>query len=482
MGKSIAKNAAFNVLYKALTVIFPLITITYASRILGPSGIGKVSSAQNIVTYFTMFASLGIPQYGVRAIVFAKKDVHSCDRTFTELFVINTISSLICSALYFGLIFGLNLFDDSIKLNVAFSSLIILNIFNIDWVYRAFEEYKYIAIRSFIIKLISLVLLIVLIRDKSDIILYACIVCFGTVGNYILNIIQLKKIVNFRFNELHIFKHLKPIMTFFAAVIAVELYSLIDVTMLTYMTASENVGYYSNAAKIIKTFAATITAIGAVLLPRLSLYFSEKRIDETEKIISKILKVIILLTIPSVIGVLLTSEKIVLLAFGKEFLPAARTLCVLSPLILFMPLSGGIGAQILQTTNNEKLYMYSVCMGAGANFILNSVLIRFFQQNGAALASAITECLVTVVMLYYSSKIIHIRVEKNFILTVCGASAVMGCVVYLVDKYIVGVSEYILLIVEIIIGCISYFGILLVTRSDLLIEGDCKIRKKQRNR
>lgn len=68
-----------------------------------------------------------------------------------------------------------------------------------------------------------------------------------------------------------------PILVFFASIIAVELYSMIDITMLTYMTDSVSVGYYTNASKIIKTFSGTITAIGAVLLPRLSIYYAEKK-------------------------------------------------------------------------------------------------------------------------------------------------------------------------------------------------------------
>lgn len=457
MEKSLAKNAIFNVMYKALTVVFPLITITYASRILGPSGIGKISSAQNIVTYFTMFASLGIPQYGVRAIVCSKRNKKECDTTFTELFLINLMSSTVCCIVYFGMIIFSDAFKESLQINMIFSTLILLNVFNIDWVYRAFEEYQYIAIRSFIIKLISLVLLVFFVNTSADILKYACIVCFGTIGNYILNVIQLRKKVSLQLKNLHIFKHMRPIFTFFAAVIAVELYSLIDITMLTYMTSSEHVGYYSNAAKIIKTFSATITAIGAVLLPRLSLYYNANKIDETEKVISKVFKIILMLTIPSMIGLLFTADKIIFIGFGEEFMPAANTIRILSPLVVFMPISGGIGAQVLQTTNNEKLYMYSVYIGAIVNLVLNIFLIGMFQENGAAIASTITEGVVTIAMLYFSYRILRINIDKKFCKSIGISTVVMTIMLTLVNYIFSNANIIFIFLIEVLVGVASYF-------------------------
>ncbi len=470
MEKSILNNAIFNVLYKSLTVIFPLITISYASRLLGPVGIGNISSAQNIATYFVMFASLGIPQYGVRELARSKKDRRSCDKTFSELFIINLIASAICSLIYFIVIFQIDNFQNSLRLNLVFSVTVLLNIFNIDWVYRAFEQYRYIAIRSFLIKSISLILLVIFINDPKDIVCYASIVCFGTVGNYILNMINLRNFVSFRFNGLCIGRHIIPIFIFFASVIAVELYSLIDVTMLTWLTQSKNVGYYSNSSKVIKTIAATITAIGAVLLPRLSLYFNENRTEETEKVLSKVLKTIIFFAFPCTIGLIITADKIVLIAFGKDFLPVVNTLRILSPLIIMMPLSGGIGAQILQTTNNEKLYMCSVYMGAFTNFILNIIFIREFEQNGAAFASAITECLVTGVMLMFCSRIVKFKIDKRFLSSVGIASLIMGVLVCLMNKIFVDINIIMIFLSEVVIGVICYFIILFFLKNELLLE------------
>ena len=58
--KSLVKNAFYNVVYKCLNVLFPLVSIMYVSRVLLPTGVGKVASAQNIIAYFVILASLGL--------------------------------------------------------------------------------------------------------------------------------------------------------------------------------------------------------------------------------------------------------------------------------------------------------------------------------------------------------------------------------------------------------------------------------------
>lgn len=158
MSKSIAKNAVFNMGYNAVSVIFPLVTSAYVARTLGASGVGEVSSAQNLATYFTMIATLGIPSYGVRAIAQARIHKEECNRTFSELFVINLFSTVFSLACYAVLILSLDKTLFSNPLHAIFASLIAMSIFNIEWLYQGFEEYKYITIRSILIKIISFIL------------------------------------------------------------------------------------------------------------------------------------------------------------------------------------------------------------------------------------------------------------------------------------------------------------------------------------
>ncbi len=180
--------------------------------------------------------------------------------------------------------------------------------------------------------------------------IYAGVVCFGIAGNYIMNMLRLNKYVNFTIRNIKLNQQLKPITILFISVIAVELYSLIDVTMLTHMTSSAHVGYFSNAVKIVKMIANTFTAMGAVLLPRLSLYYAEKNSFKLEETIHNFLKIMIVIVVPNCIGILLVAEHIVLILLGESFISAVRTLQVLAPLTL----SGGLFGQLLLTIDSEE--------------------------------------------------------------------------------------------------------------------------------
>lgn len=466
MEKSIAKNAVFNMSYKALSVIFPLVIVSYASRKLGANGIGEVSSAQNLVTYFTMFAALGIPSYGVRAIAQSRKDREKCNKTFTELFIVNLCSTCVCTLLYFILLQFMHLQVGI--LNYIFAILIVFNIFNVEWVYEGFEKYQYIAIRSFAVKGISMILLFLFVKDASDIVAYTLIVCFGTVGNSFWNIVSLRKFVQLRVASLDVKKHLKVIFTFFGSVIAIELYSLIDITMLTYTTSSNIVGYYSNATKIVKMLANTITGIGAVMLPRLSLCFLERRFDDIKGIVKNFFNATLTLAFPATVGIALVSKEIVLLLFGGEFVSSIPTIMILSPLIVLMPLSGGVFGQLLLTSENEKKYLICVSVGAVFNCILNYFFISLWQHNGAALASVITEVLVNLIMIIFSFKIIKIEIDKKEIIKTIFATTIMLAVLMILNIFMIDCSEIYALISKIIVAVTVYFSVLCITKQKFM--------------
>jgi len=478
MSNSIGKNAIFNILYRSLSVVFPLVTVSYASRILSPAGVGVVSSTQNFSSYFVVFASLGIPTYGIRAVAQARRDDTEKNRTITELLSINFICSMICAAIFYTAVFTFDYFSANRPLYLIFSSLIVLNVFSIGWILQGFEEYKYIAMRSFVTKVVSMIALFIFVKTPKDVAWYAVIVCFGIAGNYIFNVFWLSRRFKFDFSGLDYKRHFKPILIFFISVLAVDLYSMLDVTMLTVMTDSTHVGYYSNAVKIVKTLATTMTAAGIVLLPRLSIYYQEHRTREIKESVDKMLKAILLITVPSCLGIMALADNIVLAMFGKEFAEAAMTLRILCPLVVLMPVSGGVGAQILQTTSNEKKYLIGVIAGAAANAVLNYFAIQLFSQNGAAMASLATELLVLVLFMLFSRKIVKVSLGARYYLELGISALVMCAAVIPIKLFLAPKSNVAALIVSVIAGIAVYAVMLIILKNETAMEYLGKIKKK----
>ena len=462
--KSISVNAVFNVIYKLLNALFPLITATYVARVLLPAGVGKVSYAQNIVMYFTYIAALGLPTYGTREIAKRRGEEIGRNRIFTELFLINAISTSCCVIIYYSFVSLYSDFTENRLLHYVAGIAIILNYINVDWVYQGFEEYKYIAIRSMIIKCVSVVSIFVFVRNQDDFVIYALIHCLATAGNYVFNIFHLHKYIKFDFKNIKITQHLKPLFTLLSASIAIELYTLLDTTMLGALCSDDVVGYYSNAIKTVKIVITVLAAVISVMLPRLSWYYDNHEMRKFNVLTENVIKVLFMLAVPSAIGVLGLSGMMMPVLFGKAFIPAVPTLRILSILIIPIPFSTLFGTQILCAVNQEKKMLIAVMCGAISNICMNTILIPLYQQNGAAIASVISECLVAIIEIVFVKKVLNIHIKIGFYNSCIISTVTMLFAITLTNKLALG--DFLGLFVSFVVGCIAYLGTMLLTKNE----------------
>lgn len=473
--KSLVLNASFNVLYKILNVIFPLISATYISRILMATGVGKVSYAQNIVSYFTVFAALGIPIYGVREIARVRDRRKLTNQVFSELFIINFISTLFSLIIFSILIMEIPMFHKEMKLYWVCGLLIFFNFINVDWFYQGKEEYVYIAIRSSIIKVVSLFFLFVFVKDTDDYLIYALISSLAIGGNYIFNIVNLRKYVNFEITSLNLKRHLKPIFILVICAIATELYGKVDITMLGIKSTDSVVGYYANAQKMINLVITFTTSISAVFLPRLSYYYLNEP-ESYNQLLSKGLKIVLFFTLPCFAGVYVVSSNLIPVMFGNTFMPAIITTRILSCLILIKSLGDILCYQVIISSGQERKLFKSYAIAALVNIILNSLLIPIMSQDGAAIASVISEALVNISLFFTSLKIIKVKIKLRYILTILFSTIIMAFGVGIIGEIF---NDYLLsLFLQIICGILIYFTLNVICRNEILNDIIKKIKYK----
>lgn len=417
--KSLVQNSFFFVLYKFVSVLFPLITITYVSHIILADGVGKVSSAQNIVQYFVLIAGLGIPNYGTRECAKIRDDKYGVSKLFSELFIINFFSTSICTIAYYILINMLDIAQRDFLLYNIIGLTVIFNYFNVDWFYQGFEEFKYITILSTILKILSLLCLFLFVKEKEDYVVYAAVNLIGVAGNNCINFIRLRRYrIRFKTKNLNLKRHLKPILILFSTVVAIELYTLVDTTMLSFLCKSENVAFYTNSIRIVRTIIIFVTSIGGVLLPRLSYYNSLGMQDECNRVVNNVLSFMIFLLAPCGIGLFLMSDSVVLIFLGDSFSDSIYTLQLASFLLYALGLSNLFGTQILITYGSEKKLFKATIIGASSNLILNILLIPYYQQNGAVIASIISELLVSMLTFYYARQYIKFEIDKRVLFSI----------------------------------------------------------------
>ncbi|MBR4733295.1 MAG: flippase [Lachnospiraceae bacterium] len=453
MQKSFAKNIAYNVTYKMLNVLFPLISMAIVSRALLPTGVGKVTSAQNIVTYFTFLAPLGLASYGTREV--AKVHGKELNKLFSELFVINTISTFLCVATYYLMVLGVPRFAAERDLYVISGIAIVMNFFNVDWFFQGKEEFRYIAVRSILVKALMLVGILFFVHETADYEKYAFIHVMAIGGNYLFNVAYVwKSEVKFTFRDLELKKHFSALAVLLATNVAVELYSLVDVTMLGFTCTDEVVAYYSNAMRLVKVAIFVIAAIGGVTLPRIMKLLSEKRQDEIDRLVSGVVMLMLALALPCCAGMACMADKIVFVLFGEEFAESISVVIILSGLFLFLTFSNFLGTQVLVAYGKESEALIATIIGAVVNISLNVVLIKAYQHNGAAIASVISECIVLAIMHLFARK--HYKLQLNARLII---SAVIGCLLMAAVVWTVkGIWEnlFVSLVVGIFAGVLSY--------------------------
>lgn len=411
---SVKYNFIMNFILTATQFIFPLITFPYVSRVLQAAGNGRVSFAASAAHYFMMVASLGIPTYGIRACARVRDDKDKLSKTVHELFIINFITTCLVTVTYIGCILVVPRFANDKALFFINGINVVLNMFGMNWVYQALEQYDYITFRSITFKVISIILMFALVHTQDDYIIYGAITVFAAVGSYVLNFIRLRRIISFKlFKDYNLKQHLKPIVTLFAQSLAVSIYTNLDTVMLGFMKTDVDVGYYNAAVKIKGILLSLVASLGNVLLPRMAYYVKNQMMPEFKKYMLKALNFELLMSFALVVYFVLFSKELILFIAGSGYNGAVLAMQIITIAIIPNGLTGILGVQVLTSLEKEKYVLYSVIVGAVVDFILNLVFIPNYGATGAALATTIAEFLVLAVQFVYTRALLQ-EVRKGF--------------------------------------------------------------------
>lgn len=387
-----------NSLLKMSNVIFPLITYPYISRVLQPAGIGKISFASSVVSYFTMFAQLGIPTYGIRACAEVRDNKTELSRTVQELLIINLITSAIAYvALFFTVISIPRLWQEK-YLYIIYSSAILLNTIGMEWLYSALEQYSYITIRSVIFKFVALLAMFLLVHAESDYVIYGAISILAASASNVFNFFYSRKFITLRpIGQYHFRRHLKSVGIFFAMSCATTIYTQMDTTMLGFLTDDAEVGLYNTAVKIKVVLTNVVTSLGTVLLPRASYYIARNRIEDFKRTTYKAINFIFDLALPIMLYFILYSRETIILISGPSYTGSVRPMQIIMPTLVLIGLTNILGMEVLVPLKREQHVLYSEIFGAVVNVIVNWLLIPHLASSGAAIG---TICAETAVLVY----------------------------------------------------------------------------------
>ncbi len=396
--KSIKKNFIYNTFLTMSSFIFPLITFPYVSRILLPEGTGRVSFAISLISYFTMLSQLGMPTYGIRTCSKVRNNRQELTRTAHELLGINLIMSVISYLLLaLALIFVPALRQDRI-LYVIVSATILLTSIGMEWLYKALEQYRYIAVRSIIFKFISLAAMFLLVHTKNDYLIYGFISIFASSASNIFNFINVHKYIDLKpVGNYNMKRHLKPVAIFFAMACATTIYTHMDTLMLGFMLTKKDVGYYNAAVRIKSLLLSIVTSLGAVLLPRSSFYIEKGMWKQFRVVSRKALDFVFIIASAFMLYFILYARYGIMLLSGGYYAASILPMQIIMPTLLFIGVTNITGIQIMVPMGREKSVLLSEIVGLVINLAINAALIPRLSSTGAAIGTLVAELAVLLV-------------------------------------------------------------------------------------
>lgn len=466
MKKSLTKNYIYNLIYQLLIIVLPLITTPYLSRVLGADGVGIYSYTLSITTYFVLFGSLGVAMYGQREIAYIRDDSSKKSIAFWEILFLRFITMAI-SLILFIFIFANGEKNYSLYYKILIIE-IIANSLDISWFFQGLEEFKKTITRNIIVKIIGVICIFSFIKQAEHLWLYILIyVLSNLLGNLSLWLYLPKHLTKIKLRNINIKKHIIPTITLFIPQIAMQVYLVLDKTMLGNILGDmSEVGNYEQSQKIIKTALTVVTALGTVVAPRIANIISNKNDEDVENYLQNSFRFVWLLGFPIMIGLMAVSRTLVPWFLGEGYEKSILLIMVGAPLIMAIGLNNVTGIQYLIPAKKQNLYTKSVVIAAVLNFVLNLALIPHLKSVGALLASVIAEFSIVIVQLIDVRKDFNIRIVMNNSAKYIISSIIMFIPTYLIGTYLE--ASIVTTLIQVMVGGAIY-GVMLIVLKDIFV-------------
>ncbi|MBR3894140.1 MAG: flippase [Clostridia bacterium] len=478
-GYRIAKNYAYSLLYQIFTIITPLITTPYISRVLGAANIGIFGYVESIGVYFIMMGNFGFPFLGQREIAYTSDDLEKRSQRFADIMLGKTFFLSIALVAY--IIFSLFFAKDNKIIFLSFALGIIADLLQAGWFFQGIEDFRTTVIRNFIIKITSIVSIFLFVKTANDLLIYSLLLNGANViGNLFVvfalrNKISLK---NYKVSMKRVFSFVKPALILAIPYYISSVYAVIDKTMIGSLCNYSEVGYYEQSQKIIKFSLALVTALGTVFMPRIAKEVKSRDRESVKLLLSKGIDAILLISFPLCAGLLCVGEMMTPWFFGAGFEPVGVLIMTFAPMALFLGLNSFLGDQYLAAAKKEKLLTIAILVGVVINVIVNAILIPKLASLGAAIATVTSEFCKLIFLMICLRGVVEV---KHLLLTA------LKCLLLTLPMFAVGVitrqtifSEYSITntLLLVVLCCVVYFCTLVVTKNEFVMAFFDLVKKK----
>ena len=385
MARSIKRNFAYSASYQILNVLVPLVTTPWLSRTIGAEGNGMFTYTQSIANYFVLFAQLGITNYGVREIARCSNNRELRSQTFWNIFAMNAAwgTCVVIAYLVYAAAFGTYR-----PLLLVWLFWVVGSVLDATWLLNGCQEFGVPMMRNACTRLLGMAAILLFVHTEEDTWIYVSAIAVPYMLNAALVWPFVRRYVDFKKPTVQgALAHLKPNLLLFVPVVAVSLYTLLDKVMLGAMAGMEQTGYYDYAEKISKMPMAIVTALGAVVLPRMTEVIGRGRHDEAKGLVYTTMWFMEAVAMGLAFGIAAVANEFVPVFFGRGYEECVPLMCILGVIIPLICATNVMGVQYLVPLGRDRQFTVSVLAGAAVNIVIN---LAFIPQYGAAAAACAT--------------------------------------------------------------------------------------------
>ncbi len=433
---SLKKNFIYNSILTASNFVFPLITYPYVSRVLGVTNIGLCSFTDSIINYFILFSMLGIGATGIREVANNKGNKEHLKKTFSSLILLNIICTVIALIILLTAIYFVPKLYENKELMVLGAAKLIFNVFLVEWFFKGMEDFKFITIRSFIVRLIFISAVFLLVREKDDVNIYYTLMVGTVVVNAILNNWYRRRFASFSFKSINFKPFIKSFFTIGSFLILTSMYTSFNVAFLGFVAGDTEVGYYSTATKLYSILLSVFTALTAVILPRMSSLVGEGKLEEVKNLTGKSYDVLIAFCLPLIILATVFAPQIIEIIAGKGYEGAIIPMRIVMSLMLIIGIEQILVLQLLMPLKQDKAILINSIAGASVGIALNLLLVSNYKSIGSAIVWVSSEITVLIAAQYSVKKKLNLSFPTKKVLTNIIYALPMFIVCIIIQNYL----------------------------------------------
>ncbi len=401
-----------NILYSGFLTtglyLSQIVTYPYITRTLGAANLGHCNFVQSYVQFFLLFSALGISTLGVREIAKLNGKRSAISKRFSQLFLLNTITTIIALVVYISISFFIPKFASYHKLLFIGAFNIIFSLFNIEWFFRGIENFKYITLRILLVRLVYIALVFLLVKSENDYVIYYVLGVGSVIVNSTINWVYSKKFVTLHLQSIKdILRYLKPNTIIGIQMLLLSYNSTINPVLLGMLCNDMEVGFFTTASKLTVIILLFYNAYTLALMPRISALMGNDGRNNAISLVEKSYKLLYMAALPLVIIIEIYTPEIVLLIAGRGYEGAILPMRIALPIIIIGGISQITINQVLIPNNYERITLITACVGVIVCIVLNLVLVPVLSSVASAIAWIITEIIITVISLMYVRKYLN---------------------------------------------------------------------------